>query len=657
MDGIKYNPIKEKNIRILEQNGCRADDWSRVYIVEGFNPAVVHQVYFSGDVKLGKLGATLTLNDSSERKSCIRNAHLHNVTIKDNCYIANVHNGLFDVDIESNVVIENVGKIQCSGETTFGNGHQVSVLSEAGGREFPITAKTSAQMAYLSVLYRHDPELINKLENIASHYSSSLKRNRCYIGNNVCIASCMELVDVYVADYAILNGVSKLKNGTIDSSEEAPTFVGSGVIADNFIFQKGSSVEDGAMISSGLIGEGTKIGKQFSAENSVLFANSEGFHSEITSVFAGPYTVTHHRSTLLIAGLFSFYNAGSGTNQSNHMYKLGPVHQGILERGCKTGSFSYLLWPCRVGAFTAVIGKHYANFNTTDLPFSYINEDNGKSMLIPGMNLFTTGTMRDSLKWPTRDRRKTKEKLDLIIFDVLSPYTIQKVIRGFNELTRLYENADKSQEIISYNGIRMKRLLLKTSRRYYRMAIEKYFGDMVINRFEKERPATLRDILKYDDQGASGDQEWLDMLGLLCAQSRVDHLIEKIKNGAIDSVVSLQAELKNIYNCYQADAWNWFLAHYKKLNSVELADESDENLGNFINSWKETSIKFYHLVQQDSQKEFEGSANLSYGIDGHREADFKNVRGRFEDNQFVKFLEEEINAINQKYNAIIKALE
>ncbi len=656
MDGIKYNPIKEKNIRMLEQNGCRANDWSRVLIIEGFNPSAVHQVHFSGDVKLGMLGGTLTLADGSERISCIRNSMLHNVTIKDNCYIANVHNGLFNIDIESNVVIENVGKILCSGETTFGNGHQVSVLSEAGGREFSITAKTGAQTAYLNVLYRHDPNLIDKLEKIADRYTNSLKRNRCYIGNNACIQNCSELVDVYIGDYATLNGVSKLKNGTIDSSEEAPALVGNDVIADNFIFQKGSCVEDGSMISSGLIGEGTKIGKQFSAENSVLFANSEGFHSEITSVFGGPYTVTHHRSTLLIAGLFSFYNAGSGTNQSNHMYKLGPVHQGILERGCKTGSFSYLLWPCRVGAFTAIIGKHYANFNTADLPFSYISEDNGKSMLIPGMNLFTTGTLRDGLKWPTRDRRRSKEKLDFIIFDVLSPYTMQKVIRGFNELTTLYENADKSQEFISYNGIRIKRLLLKTSRRYYRMAIDKYFGDMIINRFNKEKPANLRDILKYDEQGDSGEQEWLDMLGLLCAKNRVDHLIEKIKNNTIDSFESVHAELKNIYNSYEADAWNWFLTHYKKLNGVELSDETDENLTKFITTWKQTSIKFYHLIQQDSQKEFEGSVNLSYGIDGHRGADFENVRGRFEDNKFVTFLKDEIDIIHQKYDEISQAL-
>ena len=34
------------------------------------------------------------------------------------------------------------------------------------------------------------------------------------------------------------------------------------------------------------------------------------------------------------------------------MYKLGPIHQGAMERGAKTTSDSYILWPARVGAFS-----------------------------------------------------------------------------------------------------------------------------------------------------------------------------------------------------------------------------------------------------------------------------------------------------------------
>jgi NDP-sugar pyrophosphorylase family protein len=97
-----------------------------------------------------------------------------------------------------------------------------------------------------------------------------------------------------------------LEEGTLRSCIEAPVFIGTGVIAKKFIILSGSSVDGGAMLDRCFVGQGVKIGKQFSAENSVFFANCEAFHGEACSLFAGPYTVTHHKSTLLIASLASF---------------------------------------------------------------------------------------------------------------------------------------------------------------------------------------------------------------------------------------------------------------------------------------------------------------------------------------------------------------
>ncbi len=92
------------------------------------------------------------------------------------------------------------------------------------------------------------------------------------------------------------------------------------------------------------------------------------------------------------------------------MYKLGPVHQGVVERGSKTGSDSYMLWPAKVGAFTVVMGRHYRNSDTSDLPFSYLIEHEDESVLAPGVNLRSVGTVRDARKWPQRDRRKDPEE-------------------------------------------------------------------------------------------------------------------------------------------------------------------------------------------------------------------------------------------------------
>lgn len=97
------------------------------------------------------------------------------------------------------------------------------------------------------------------------------------------------------------------------------------------------------------MGQACKLGHNHSASILCFQQLPREENGEACAIFAGPYTVTHHKSTLLIAGMFSFMNAGSGSNQSNHMYKLGPIHQGTLERGAKTTD-SYILLACKGGS-------------------------------------------------------------------------------------------------------------------------------------------------------------------------------------------------------------------------------------------------------------------------------------------------------------------
>ncbi|MEE4310728.1 MAG: DUF4954 family protein [candidate division KSB1 bacterium] len=649
---MAFRALTDEEIAILEANGCVSSDWSLVSAADGFDARFVSNIEFRGTVQIGALGDKRGQDNSVAR---LKNAILCNVSIGDGCCIENVHGSIENARIGNAVRIKNIGEIVCKGSTGFGNGVAIEILNEGGGRELRITRDTGAQLAYLSVLYRHDTELMNRLDSMTDAYIKSLESDRVSIGNGTTIKNTKKIINTLIGDAAVIDGVSRLENGTVDSSPESPTHIENDVLAENFIIQKGASVLDGAMLQNCLVGEATRIGKQFSAENSALFANSEGFHSEICSVFAGPYTVTHHRSTLLIAGMFSFYNAGSGTNQSNHMYKLGPVHQGILERGCKTGSSSYLLWPCRVGAFTAIIGKHYANFDTSDLPFAYINEENGKSVIIPGMNFFTAGTLRDGIKWPNRDRRKNQDKLDFIIFDVLSPFTVQKVLNGIDILKDFSEKAEKSQEFVNHKGIRIKRLLLKTGRRYYQLIVDKYFGDVLMKRIEREDPNKIADIFRPSNEDTLED-EWIDVCGLLCTKSRIDSLVREVKSGDINDYDSLHAVFEKIYQVYEDDEWQWFLANYRKIHGTDLCDETPEAVKTLLTRWKDSSLKLLNMVLQDTGKEFEGTVAISYGIDGDAERDFTNVRGTFDANSFVNMVNKNMNKINSMYEELVSRI-
>ena len=49
-----YRHLTEEEIRVLENNVCWAEDWSRVMVDEAFRPYNFHRVMFYGDIRLGK---------------------------------------------------------------------------------------------------------------------------------------------------------------------------------------------------------------------------------------------------------------------------------------------------------------------------------------------------------------------------------------------------------------------------------------------------------------------------------------------------------------------------------------------------------------------------------------------------------------------------
>lgn len=658
---MDYRKLTDFEIEALKKQGCSAEKWDTVLVKNGFMPERIGNIHFEGLVKLGVYKTSLEVDNGISKPSGLFNSYIQNCKIDDNVYISDVKN-LVNYHIESNVVIENVGTLAVTHKSAFGNGTEIEILNEGGGRELPIFDKLTSQIAYIMVNYRHDSTLIKRLKSMIENYISSKRSSQGTIGKGARIINSSVVRNVNIGEHALISGALHLEEGTIGSFEEAPTIVGAGVVAKEFIILSGSIVDNCALLSRSFVGQGVQIGKQYSAENSCFFTNFEGFHGEACSIFAGPYSVTHHKSTLLIAGLFSFYNAGSGTNQSNHMYKLGPLHQGILERGSKTGSFCYLPWPCRVGAFTAVIGKHNSNFDTSEFPFSYIFEEGGKSILTPAMNLFTVGTRRDSSKWPRRDRRKDPVRRDLINFELFSPYTVGRILQGIERLKNLYDNASKKQEVVNYKGIQIKRLLLKTCSKYYEMAVKIYIGNEVVERLlgltSADSFENVKEMLK--PEGSDGCGNWIDMSGMLAPLNEVETLLDSVRTGQIAIIDDLLNRLKAIHEDYKKLAWNWCVDLIQKRFGIDFKEISQQTLVQIINGWKDSSVKLNNMILTDAEKEFDTTSRIGFGIDGDEDVkakDFEAVRGTYYGNKFVVELKKESDAIQQSAENLIRILE
>ena len=241
-----------------------------------------------------------------KKHSGIFNCHLHNCKISDDVFIDKIHNYIANYEIEAGAYLENIHLIVTEGSSTFGNGVRLATMIESGGREVSIYDNLSAPIAYMMVFYRHNKALIEQLDKAVLNYSNQQRSTFGKIGKDVRIINCGSIKNVRIGDFSVLDTVATLENGTICSNESAPVILGSGVQCNDFIIQSGTLITDAAMVTRSFVGQGCIIGKQFSAIDSLFFANCQGLHGEAVSIFGGPYTVTHHKSTLMLTALYSF---------------------------------------------------------------------------------------------------------------------------------------------------------------------------------------------------------------------------------------------------------------------------------------------------------------------------------------------------------------
>lgn len=656
----EYRVLFHEEIGQLVHQGCSSTDWSLVRVSTDFIPDHIENCKFTGNIVLHSFNQTVKLIGGITFHTGIYNAWLHNCEVGRNALIHNVRSYIANYCIGEGVIIHNVTTLAVDGETTFGNGLRVETINEGGGREIPVYDYLSTHVAYMMALYRHRPRLVSALISMVDNYTLSVKSNMGVIGAHSRIINCNTVLNVKTGPYAIIDGAKKLKNGSINSNAEAQVHIGEGVIMEDFIVCSGSRITDATLISRCFIGQGCVLDKHYSAVNSLFFANCQGFHGEACSIFAGPYTVTHHKSTLLIAGMYSFLNAGSGSNQSNHLYKLGPIHQGIMERGAKTTSDSYILWPSRVGAFSLVMGRHYKHSDTTDFPFSYIIERNDQSILVPAINLKSIGTVRDTQKWPRRDNRKDSHLLDLINFNLLSPYTVQKMINGREKLLAIRKTSGEHATLYSYEKMIIEKKALDRGIELYEMAIWKFLGNSLISRLQGKTCKSDADIRYYLQKDTPvGKGGWVDLSGLICPFEALGQLLASVEEREITTLEEVYSALSSLHLNYYNYEWTWAADILGLFTGKHISAFTAADVIQVVEKWKSSVLGIDRFLYEDAQKEFSLTKMTGFGVDGQngaRELDFAQVRGEFEENETVKAIRLHMKTKEELGDSIINSM-
>ncbi|MEE1391034.1 MAG: DUF4954 family protein [Segatella copri] len=563
-----YRSLTSEEIEVLKSNDCWAEDWTSINVSEDFKPNYMHRVMLYGEVNIGAFNKNVEVSQGFVKHSGINNATLRNVTIGDDCLIENVGNFINNYTIGDDCYISNISTMETTEGATFGEGNLVSVLNEVGEGNVILFSDLNSQLAAFMVKHFSDKELKENIRQLIKTDIENKAPERGQIGSNVKIVNTKEITNCVINDLCEVNGASRLSDCTLLGSVHGNVYIGTGVIIENSIIAEGSSVINSVKIQDCFVGEACQLSNGFTASASVFFANSYMSNGEACAAFCGPFTASHHKSSLLIGGMFSFYNAGSATNFSNHAYKMGPMHWGILERGSKTASGAYLLMPATLGSFSVCFGKLMHHPNTRNLPFAYLIADGDKMFLIPGRNITTVGLYRDIKKWPKRDLRAQENRKSIVNFDWLSPFSVGEILKGKKILESLREVTGDNVSQYLYHEYIIPATSLHKGIKYYDIALRIYMG-AVLKRVLKRDPA----ITPPSTQTGVGD--WDDLSGLLLPVSEEDRIIADLKDGTIETIQELISRFEEIDANYREYQWAWtykMICDYYHISEITLED-------------------------------------------------------------------------------------
>ena len=589
-----YRQLTQEEIEVLERNSCWAEDWDRVMVANTFKPYGFHRVVFYGDIRLGSFDKQVEVTKGFTKHAGINDATLRNVTVGNDCLIEKIGNFINNYTIGDDCYISNICTLETTEGATYGEGHVVSVLNEMGDGNVILFHDLNSQLAALMVKHFRDKSLRDNITRLVNEEIRFTLPERGTIGNGVKIINTKEITNTVIKDDCEVNGAARLSDCTIMSSKDASVYIGTGVICENSIISNGCSITNSVKMQDCFVGEACQITNGFTAEASVFFANSFMANGEACAAFCGPFSASHHKSSLLIGGEYSFYNAGSNTNFSNHAYKMGPMHYGVLERGSKTASGAYVLMPAKIGAFSVCFGKLMNHPDMRCLPFAYLMAYGETMYIVPGRNITTVGLYRDIKKWPKRDRRAPSSRKSIINFDWLSPFTVGEIVQGKKILEALRLAGGDNVSSYNYHEYIINASSLRKGIKYYDIALRIYMG------------AVLKRAVKGGFLGKPastiGEGDWNDLSGLLLPASEEQRLIDDIKSGNIESIKDILNRFREIDSHYREYQWTW--TYRMILDYYGLEELTEPAMQRIREDYVRARRAWIAEIRKDAEKEF-----------------------------------------------------
>jgi Domain of unknown function (DUF4954) len=671
-----WRHLQSDEVERLVKNDNTADNWDGILVTDQFDTNQIKNTRFFGLVRIGRIRNLILQHHDLRVPSGITNSLIISSDIGDDVAIHNVHY-LAHYIIGDRCILFNIQEMHTTDHAKFGNGvikegepenvrTWLDLMNETGCRRvLPFDGMITAD-AYLWAKYIDDAALQENLKKITQ---KSVDNRRGYYGttgNQCVIKNSLILKDVKISSNCYIKGANKLKNLTINSSEEEPTQIGEGVELVNGIIGYGCHIFYGCKAVKFILGNNSNLKYGARLVNSFLGDNSTISCCEVLNNLIFPAHEQHHNNSFLIASVVMGQSnmAAGATIGSNHNSRAND-NEIQAGRGFWPGLCTSVKHSCRFASFVLLSKADYPAELNIPLPFSLLNNNVSKDQLevMPAFwwlyNMYALA--RNSWKFQNRDKRVHKDQN--IEFEPFAPDTIEEIFSALTLLeiwtakARLLEKgmslkgkndddlailgrdllSGKEEEINNLEVLgenmentRRNVVILKPYKAYhaYRDILHYYATKNLIVYVSSNAKTTFPKMCK--DLKGKRLKEWVNLGGQLMQKDDVDKLRTDIGSGKLKT-------WKDIHNRYD-DLWAKYKVDKQKHAFATLCDLYEaENLTK--TDWKSALNKVVKIqkfvcdqVYNSRKKDFDNP---------YRQSTFRNMAemkaafGTIEENSFI----------------------
>jgi hypothetical protein len=687
--GIDYRSLSASEIEILVRNNNTSDNWNHILVSEKFDPQLVKNCSFFGMVRIGKLEPF-----SLEFHDLILPVGLFNSTIiscdfGDNVCIHNV-NYFSHYVVGNDVMIANVNELAITPNAKFGNGVVkqgetessriwLELCNENGGRKvLPFNGMLPAD-AFLWSKYRDDEVLmesfyrftINRFDDKRGHYGK--------IGDRTVIKNCKMIKDVLIGSDAYIKGANKIKNVTINSTEEAGTQIGEGVELVNGIVGVGCRIFYGVKAVRFFMASHSQLKYGARLINSYLGNNATISCCEVLNSLIYPFHEQHHNNSFLCASLLMGQTnvAAGATIGSNHNSR-GADGELIAGRGFWPGLCVSLKHNSKFASFTLLAKGDFPFELNIPMPFALVINDptSNELRILPAYwfqyNYYAL--QRNEWKYRDRDARMVKELS--LEYDSLAPDSVNEIFIALRYLelftgkafyreagkaipadencikkgAELLSSGDKmvdTLEILAegFENSKRKVVILKAGKAYaaYTEMVRYYALGHLVNHMSREIEGLNFDILSSWVSSAVRE-EWVSLGGQLMPDSQFRDMLGKVRKGRISSWEHLHQFYLHASKSYDSLVLRHAIACLKELDGIGKKEFLSDYLLQMLQDYLAINEKVYKGIVQSRKKDMTNPfRQMVYDNENEQLA----VVGSLNGNAFIQLKDKERKAMKK----------